>query len=246
MMEHAWLEGAIAVKAAIEAQSREVKVVYIRKGKWRREVASVKKTAVSANIPVQMVDDAFINERASGKSHGGVLAQVGPRRFLQLSELLGLSANPFIVMLDGIEDPFNFGQAVRTLYAAGVDGLVVRPRNWLTAVSVVGRSSAGASERMKMAVAETAVLAADYFKAQGLTIACTSREKATPLFSANLTQPLFLLIGGERRGITRSFLNASDLRIEIPYGRSFSQSLGTVASASVLGFELLRQRTKSG
>ncbi|MEM7115747.1 MAG: RNA methyltransferase [Chloroflexota bacterium] len=239
----AWLEGAIAVRAAIEAQSREVEAVYIRRGKWRREVGAVKKTAVSANIPVRMVDDAFISQHASGKSHGGVLAKVGPRRFVDLSDLLTGSASPFIVMLDGIEDPFNFGQAVRTLYAAGVDGLVVRPRNWLTAVSVVARSSAGASERIPMAVAETAVAAATYFKAHGLAIACTSRENAVSLFDADLTQSLFLLIGGERRGITRSFLAESDLRLEIPYGRSFAQSLGTVASASVVSFELLRQRT---
>jgi 23S rRNA (guanosine2251-2'-O)-methyltransferase len=123
-----------------------------------------------------------------------------------------------------------------------VNGVVVRPRNWLSAASVVARASAGASEWMPMAVAETAVSAANHYKAHGLTIACLAQEGAVSLFEADLKRPLFLLVGGEKRGITRSFLSETDLRLQIPYGRAYRQSLGTVASAAVLGFELLRQR----
>jgi 23S rRNA (guanosine2251-2'-O)-methyltransferase len=90
----------------------------------------------------------FIDARTGGQSHGGVVAEVGPRRFLPLADLLPSTNVPFIVMLDGIEDPFNFGQAIRALYAAGADGLVVRPRNWLSAAGIVARASAGTAELM--------------------------------------------------------------------------------------------------
>ena len=75
---------------------------------------------------------AIIEELATGRTHGGVLALVGPRRERSVGELIGeVGEGSLIVMLDGIEDPFNFGQAVRALYAAGIGGLVVR-RSWET------------------------------------------------------------------------------------------------------------------
>jgi 23S rRNA (guanosine2251-2'-O)-methyltransferase len=147
-------------------------------------------------------------------------------------------------MLDGIEDPFNFGQAIRALYAAGADGLVVRPRNWLSAAGIVARASAGTAELMPTAVAETSLDAATFFRQHGLTIACTSDKGATSLYDADLTGPLFLLIGGERRGITRSFLDQADLKVQIPYGRSFSFSLGAAAATAVISFEAARQRSQ--
>ncbi|NJN55432.1 MAG: RNA methyltransferase [Anaerolineae bacterium] len=235
--------------AALAANSRPITAVYIQqnsKQRHDRKLTHLAETAVAAQIPVQWVDDNFINQHASGSSHGGVLARVGPRRFVTCADLLAGVARPYIVMLDGIEDPFNFGQAVRALYAAGADGLVVRPRNWLSAASTVARSSAGASEWLPTAVAETAEDAAAYFRTQGLTIACTSQEQAISLYDADLTRPLFVLMGGEKRGITRSFLRQADLRLEIPYGRAnFSHSLGTAAATAVLSFEIMRQRREN-
>jgi len=242
MSEWAWLEGRISVEAAISGQNRSIDAVYIRRGKWDRYTKRLLQTAEKAGIRVEIVDEAFIVEHAAGKSHGGLLARAGPRRFVSLEALLEGSGNPLVVMLDGIEDPFNFGQAVRALYAAGISGLVVRPRNWLTATAVVARSSAGATELMPTAVAESALEAAAFFRERGLMVACTAKEKALSLYEADLSRPLFLLIGGEKRGITRSFLDQADIRLSIPYGRSFKYSLGAAASTAVFAFELSRQR----
>jgi 23S rRNA (guanosine2251-2'-O)-methyltransferase len=244
--DETWLEGMVSVMAALHAGSRPVYTVYIRQdGRQRhdRKLTHLRDTAVAAQIPVQWVNEAFISQHSSGSSHGGVLARVGPRHFVTCADLLAGVPRPFIAMLDGIEDPFNFGQAVRALYAAGADGLVLRPRNWLSAAATVARASAGACEWLPTAVAETADDAAAFFRQQGLTIACTSREQAVSLYEADLTRPLFVLLGGEKRGITRSFLRQADLRLEIPYGRdNFAQSLGTAAATAVLAFEIMRQR----
>ncbi len=239
-----WLEGHISVTAAIQGGLRTVTAVYIRRGKWNRQAAALKRLALACNIPVEQVDDEFIAARVSGNSHGGVIANVGARKFVDMADLLAGKQNPFIVMLDGIEDPFNFGQAVRTLYAAGADGLVVRPRNWMTAGSTVARASAGASELIPTAVADTAVDAATTFRSHNLQIVTTTKKSKTTLYTADLTGPLFMLIGGERRGVTRSFLEQADLCLQIPYGRQFGQSLGAAASAAVLGFEIMRQRSQ--
>jgi 23S rRNA (guanosine2251-2'-O)-methyltransferase len=242
MSDESWLEGAISVEAALTAVSRPIHNIYIQKGKSNTAIRHIRAAAKRANVPVQTVDDAFIDEKAGGRTHGGVLAQVGNRHFQTMAQLIEGKPSPFIVMLDGVEDPFNFGQAVRAFYAAGADGLILRPRNWMSAASVVARASAGASELMPTAVSETAEEAANFYRQHNLTIACTSDKAAVSVYDTDLTIPLFLLVGGEKRGITRSFMDQADIRLQIPYARPFPYSLGTAVSASVLAFELMRQK----
>ena len=241
-VEQAWLEGTISIEAALAAGSRQVDVVYLQQGKWDSGGRRLLKAAEAAGVTVERVGRDFIDERAGGSSHGGAIALVGPRRFLTLAQLVEGKARPAVVMLDGIEDPFNFGQAVRALYAAGVDGLVVRPRNWLSAAAIVARASAGASELMPMAIAASVEEAADFYRERGLAVACTTRKGAVSIYEADLSAPLFLLLGGEKRGVTRSFVDKADLRLQIPYGRPFLHSLGAAASAAIVAFEMVRQR----
>jgi 23S rRNA (guanosine2251-2'-O)-methyltransferase len=240
--ERAFLEGAVSVEAALWARSRPVYAVYLRRDRREANDARVEKLARQAGARVERVDVAEIDERAQGKTHGGVLAEVGPRRFVGLDDLLAGPGAPFIAMLDGVEDPYNFGQAVRALYAAGASGLVLRPRNWMSAAGVVARASAGTTERIPTAVVETAQDAADALRARGLTVAVTDWTRAVTMYEADLTVPLFLLVGGEKRGVTRAFADAADLRLKIPYGRDFRLSLGTAEATAVLAFEVMRQR----
>ena len=178
---------------------------------------------------------------ATGRTHGGILAEAGLLRYAEPVELAA-GERPFVAMLDGIEDPYNFGYAIRSLYAAGADGLAVRRREWGESEATVVKASAGASELLPIAEVEGVESAADLFNENGLAVACTAKRDATPIYDADLSGPLFLLVGGERRGITREFLSRADLVLEIPYRRRFSLSLGTVAAVSVLAFEVMRQR----
>lgn len=244
MTELAVLEGFVSVRAALKARSRPIHAIMVRRDKWDRGIAWLEHAARDAGIPVERAEAAAIDAIAQGTTHGGVIARVGMRQFVPLGDLGADAGAPFVAMLDGVEDPFNFGQAVRALYAAGAHGLVVRPRNWLSAAGTVARASAGASEWMPTAVAETALDAAAHFRARGLTIACTAQQGAVSIYEADLSGPLFLVIGGERRGITRSFLDQADLLLEISYGQAFDQSLGTTGATAVLAFEIMRQRTR--
>jgi len=249
MTERFWLEGTISVEAALQGASREVYGLYYRvteKKRQQRRLQRLQNMAEAAGVPVHQVDDAFLTTKAEGNSHGGVLAEVSARSFLTLADLIPQDRPGFVVMLDGIEDPFNFGQAVRALYAAGVDGIVLRPRNWMQATAVVARASAGATERVAMAVVEEAAAAATFFRQRGYRIAATSEKGAQTIYDADLTTSLFLLLGGEKRGITRSFLKKADVLLRVPYGRPFPYALGTAMSAAVIGFELLRQRAAAG
>lgn len=236
------LEGHISVEAALTAQSRPIYAVFVGERKRDAGVRSLMRLAQDAGVPVERIPDEEIDRRTQGSTHGGVIAEVGERRFVELTDLLTVTHPSFVVMIDGVEDPFNFGYAVRTLYACGADGLVVRPRNWMSAAATVARASAGASERIATALADSAEDAAAFFRNRRFVIACTGLENAVDVDAADLTKPLFLLIGGEKRGITRSFMDQADVTLQIPYGRMFRQSLGTAAAAAILGYEVMRQR----
>ena len=94
-----------------------------------------------------------------------------------------------------------------------------------------------------MALADDPPTAAAFFKPRGLRIAVTARDRrAVSLYDADLTQPAFLVIGGEKRGISRAFIDEADLLLRIPYTRKFPHSLGSAASAAVIAFEVMRQR----
>lgn len=242
MTEQAILEGHISIEAALKSGNRSLSALYVREGKHDSAVRAIVRLAQGAHVPVHRATAAQLDQLAMGGTHGGLVAVAGPRRYATLGDLLPQSHPAFIVMIDGVEDPYNFGYAIRALYAVGTDGLVVRPRNWLSAAGTVARASAGASEWMPTAVAETAEEAASFFRQHGLTVACTAKENAVPIDEVDLAGPLFLLIGGEKRGITRSFLDQADLTLQIPYGRSFRQSLGATSAAAMLGYEIMRQR----
>jgi 23S rRNA (guanosine2251-2'-O)-methyltransferase len=236
------LEGHVSVEAALSAGERHVHRVWARLPGGRR-LGRLRALARERGVVIDQVEAELIDELASGRSHGGVLALVGPRRSRTVAQLVAeVGEGSMIVMLDGIEDPFNFGQAVRALYAAGVDGLVIR-RSWETATGTVVRASAGASELLPTATAATVEEAATVTRMAGLRVACAvADEAAMELHGADLTGGLFLLIGGERRGVTRSFVEEADQLIRIGYGRDRAPALGAAAAAAIIGFEALRQR----
>ena len=248
MEESICLEGFAAVKGGLTGGFRVVEEILLDPQRDDRGVTWLRKEAERRGVPVRNTPREELDRIAGDRGHGGVLALVGKRMDRSPEQILSGSSGstPFIVMLDGIEDPYNLGFAIRALWAAGVDGLVLRPRDWSNATSVIARSSAGASELMPTTLVNSPDEAATIFRDLGLTIAVTSKDKESrSLYEADLTLPLFLLIGGERRGVRRSFLDQADLLLEIPYGRDFRQSLGAASAASIIGFEVMRQRGSS-
>ena len=176
-----------------------------------------------------------------GSSHGGIVAECTERPLPRLSDSdASIRRDGFYVMLEGIEDPYNFGYALRSLYASGVDGIILGERNWMSAAGVVARSSAGASELFPIYLSDGAC-AADYFHSIGYTTVCADIRTEHLLESTEILYPVFLIVGGERRGISRALLDKADLKVRISYGRDFHASLSAASAATVLGYEIFRQ-----
>jgi 23S rRNA (guanosine2251-2'-O)-methyltransferase len=235
------LEGHVSAEAVLEAGVRPVHRVWaVRPGD--RRLGRLRALARERGVLIDAVDAATVDEVTTGRTHGGVIALVGPRVDPPLDELLTRAGpSALLVMLDGIEDPFNYGQAVRALYAAGTDGLVIR-RSWETALGVVTRASAGTTELLPTAAAPSADDAAAAARAAGLrVVAAVHAPDATSLHDADLRGGVLVIIGGERRGVTRSLVSDVE-RVRIDYGRDRAPELGAATSAAIIGFEALRQR----
>lgn len=237
------LEGYTSISACLKSQSREIYKLLIDETLSQRKPRALhplKTKAEKLNIPVEYVSSDKISELASGKTHGGVIALCGDRKFLSIDEILSKAEKGFLVYLDGIEDPFNFGQSIRAIYAAGAEGILLPKRNWMSAASTVARASAGASELINAATVDIEDLCK--IKNQGYKIVCSDlTEDAVNYTEADLKYPLLMIIGGEKRGISSSVSTISNVTVKISYGREFNMSLGASEAAGILSFEILRQ-----
>jgi 23S rRNA (guanosine2251-2'-O)-methyltransferase len=241
------LEGHISVSAALQAGYRSIRAVYLQRGRHHPQVERAADLARSLAVPVKRVDADVVAAHAAGRSHGGIIALAGARNWQTFEELIVDEATPFLTMLDGLEDPYNLGQAIRALYAAGATGLVLRQRDWRGADGVVARASAGASELMPTAVVASAEEALAGLRSATLRVACAVRGRnVPPVDQVDLTGGLFLIVGGEKRGISRPVVESADLLFTVPYGRVFQPSLGATAATAVIAYEVMRQRRRGG
>lgn len=238
------LSGAISVKAAIEAGVRKTEKIWIDEKKHSKDFSYILKLAQTQKIPVQKTNRQTIDQLTQTSSHGGICAQVCPRIFLPAEQLLN-HQNPFIVLLEGIEDPYNFGYTIRSVYAAGATGLLIPQRSWMSADDIVIRASAGASERIPTACVTDFTEVLLLAKQKGFSIFSADRKDAVSLYDADFTNPLILAIGGQLRGLSKQVSQQTDQRVFIPYGNPFRNALSAAGAASVLAFEVYRQRMQT-
>lgn len=252
---HTLLEGMTSISALIQGirdgiNARSVQKIYFDREKQRskaKELGFLRAVSGELGFEIELADADLIDRMTIGSTHGGIIAACGERPLPLLDDCFennsAFSRNDgFFVMLEGMEDPYNFGYALRSLYAAGVDGVILTPRNWMGAAGVVARASAGASERLPMSVCEPE-RAVKLLQEHGYRVVCAGIRDSVSLYEADLKRPLLLVVGGEKRGISRAVLDCADQVVRIDYGREFRGSLSAASAATVLGFEVLRQNS---
>ena len=245
--DSSFAEGAVSILSVIKNGSREVHEIFVLPTvkKEEKNILKLFSLAKKKKIPIRLSNTEFFDSVTTGHTHGGVIASVGERKMKTPREVFK-EGNGFVFMLCGIEDPFNFGCAVRSFFAAGAGGMILTPRNWLSAAGVTLRSSAGTTEGIACAVCTDPEEICKIAKEEGYQIVCASEKNSVDLYEADLGEKLFVIVGGEKRGISKDFLNLSDLSVCIPYGRNFSGSLTTSAAAAVIAFEILRRNKFKG
>ncbi|MBQ8145316.1 MAG: RNA methyltransferase [Clostridia bacterium] len=227
------------LKDGIDNARKIEKILYdISKEKSKhKELGYLKKMAELFDFEIEGVDSKVIDSYTVGASHGGIIAICSERTYAKLTKE-SIIKNGFYVMIEGIEDPYNFGYALRSIYASGADGIILSERNWLSAAGVVCRSSAGASERLNTYIATDDFI--NIFKSKGYQIVCADIKNSISVYEANLKKPIFLIVGGEKRGISASILSQADQIVRIDYGRQFDSALSAASAATILAFEIFK------
>ena len=232
------IEGAISVKAAINGKKREVSKVYISKEKKTKDFNYIRKIARMNEIPVLELEQEELLQYLKGKSHGGVGAEVSSRKD-------DTFADGDIFYLDGIEDPFNLGYALRTLYAFGFMNVLLSERDYSGMEAQLFKSSAGAYDMLNVKVAGNALEEIRNYKKDGYHLYGLYRgDDSKDIFEERFERKTLIMLGGEKRGISSELLELCDNYLYIPYGSSFRNALNACSALDVTATLLFKQRKK--
>ena len=243
-------EGMPSISAVIkaiesDASDRKILHVYVDNTKVtskRREISFLNAKSRTLGFDVNFVNSELIDHLSIGNTHGGIIAECTSRTIMPLS-IDCVKPDGVYFMLEGIEDPYNFGNSLRSIYAFGADGIIVGERNWFGVAGTLARSSAGASELLNTYMADPAH-AVNLFKDVGYRVICAGIRDSVSLFDADLSKPLFVILGGEKRGISRNVLDLADNIVRIDYGIDFNGSLSASSSAAVFAYEIFKYNKK--
>jgi len=222
------LEGRICALAALKAGRRKFEELLLRHGTKDESIRDLLDAAAALKVPVKRVREEALDAMSHAKSHGGVLAVAQPLPPSVLPE-----KTDFILFLDGIDDARNLGYALRTAEAFGVQAVLLRRRAWDFDGGDVSRASSGAYERLPVVIGENV-------PAGHALIGCLMGVQRT-IYDEDLTRPLALAIGGEKRGLSAAVRDRCTSRVTIPT-REGAPSLSLTHAAAVAMAEVARQR----
>ena len=199
-------------------------------------------------IPIQYVDKAALDQIALGQdgtgSHQGVAATTTPYSYCEVEDLLSAAADrgeaPFLIILDGIEDPHNLGAIMRTADGAGAHGIIIPKRRAASLTDTVAKASAGAVEYMPVAKVSNLVQTIEKLKDAGLWIAACDMDGKT-YYQTDLKGPIAIVIGSEGVGVSRLIREKCDYLVSLPMEGKIP-SLNASNAAAVLMYEINRQR----
>lgn len=197
------------------------------------------------NIPYQFVDRQTLDRLTNRERHQGMLAYIAAREYSSIEDILALAQerqeDPFILMLDEIEDPHNLGALLRSVDAVGAHGVIIPKRRSVTLTGTVAKTSAGAVEHVLVARVSNLVQALKELKKHGCWVS-GAEAGGKQAFEADLTGARVIVIGSEGKGIGRLLLENCDEIVSLPMKGKVT-SLNASVAGSIMLYEVLRQRS---
>lgn len=224
---------------------RPINKIYIAQGLKSTTVAEIMGLAKERQIPLQKVDNYFLERMAPGSVHQGIIAQAAPYAYAELEDILAKAKNvdPMLVLLDEVTDPHNLGAIIRSADAAGAHGVVIPRRRSAAVTQTVVKASAGAVEYMPVTRVGNMVRTIDLLKNNGLWVVGAHQEADQLIWDAPIDGPLAIVVGGEDKGLGRLVREKCDLLVKLPMSGRVNSLNASVAAALVL-FEVVRQRNR--
>lgn len=239
------IEGRICIEAALRARQRKISLLVIRDSLHQKHIATILSEAAQQHIPIKYVSRQEIDTMAHGKTHGGIIALATPKPpvswELLLEQIKNQTDAPALLLLEGIDDNQNLGFTLRSAEAMGIDAVLLKKHLWDFDSSAVSRASSGAYERIPIALLDQVDKIVPKFKNLGLALFGCIANAGRAMYQADLTRPLLLAIGGEKRGLSAAVRSHCDVFIKIPMAVNIG-SLSLSHSASIVMAEIMRQR----
>ncbi len=238
------LLGRNAVREALKS-GRSINRLLIADGSHGGSMPEIFTLAKERHIIIQNVTNEKLEQICGGQRHQGIAAYASPVDYVELEDILNIAKerneDPFIILLDELEDPHNLGAILRTADAVGAHGILIPKHRSCPLSSVVAKTSAGAVEYVPVARIGNVSQTLEELKKQGLWVAGADMDGEQTYYEANMTGPLVLVIGNEGFGISRLTKNACDFMVKIPM-RGKVNSLNASNAAAILAYEVLKQR----
>jgi 23S rRNA (guanosine2251-2'-O)-methyltransferase len=223
---------------------REVKRIVLAKARDDDRIREVLALAREREVGVERAPKAKLDALYPG-THQGVIALLVPQGYATLDETLALAKRrneePFVLALDGVEDPHNLGAILRTAEAAGAHGVIIPERGSASLTPAVHKASAGASQRLPVIMVPNLANALRELKRQGLWVGGADQGAPQAYHESKLTGPLCLVLGGEQEGLRHLTRELCDFVVRIPMHGEIA-SLNVSAATAILCFERARQR----
>ena len=240
------IEGRNSVIELLES-GRDINKIFVQDGEKHGSINKIIAMASQRKILINTISKEKMKQMAQTENYQGVIPIVPPFDYVDIEDILSEAKarqeDPFIVLLDGIEDPHNLGSIIRTAETAGVHGIVIPKRRAASVNATVNKVSAGAVEHLKIARVNNMVETMKYLKEQGLWICGTDMDTKTYYYSQDLTGPLAIVIGSEGFGMSRLVKENCDFLVKIPM-RGKITSLNASVSAGIVMYEAVEQRLK--
>jgi 23S rRNA (guanosine2251-2'-O)-methyltransferase len=238
------LYGLHAVREALRAGSRPLQRLLVQR--TDRQFADLVDQAKAQHIPVHIEPPPAFDRLVPGGNHQGVIAFVAARAYDSTEDILELARQkgepPFLVILDGVEDPHNLGAIIRTAEAAGVHGIFIPERRAVGLTPVVAKVSAGALDHMRVARVVNLSRLIEELKGDGVWVYGVEPSAPSSVTTVDMTGPVAFVFGGEGGGIRHGVLQECDGRVRIPMKGKVA-SLNVSAAVAVTLFEGVRQRS---
>ncbi len=239
------IEGRNAVTEALKAGTKPERIL-LQSGLKDPVLEQVKKLALAKKIKVDYVTKEELDRKSETKHHQGVMAVGANYQYAEVEEMLALARekgeDPFLILLDGIEDPHNLGAIIRTANLAGAHGVVILKNRSASVNSTVARTSAGAVAFTPVARVANLSTLMEQLKKEGMWFVCADMD-GTVMYDLNLTGPIGLVIGNEGSGVSRLVREHCDMVASIPMKGNID-SLNASVAAGVLSYEIVRQKVK--
>jgi len=236
--------GKNSVMEALKAGRPISKILFSQSIK-QGNIKEITNIAQIKNIPYQFVDKKKLDVLAEGNIHQGIIAETGVKEYVDWEEIVDnvqeKGEEPFLIILDGLEDPHNLGAIMRTADAVGAHGIIIPKHRSVSLTSGVARASAGAIEYIPVARVTNLPKTMDKLKEKGCWIVGTDVEGKQKYFEANLKGPLVIVLGSEGRGLGKLVKEKCDFLVSIPMVGHVN-SLNVSAAGAVLLYEIIRQR----